>query len=125
MKVVAQSRRSGQKGEVRPNKEPPVVPLPKEDRKAETMACSCSTPPPHPTFRAHLKAGANHPAGEARIKADPFSQGHQRCGGNKGERSGKTFGKAKVISLLDHRTPLHNKHKGSDPSPFRRFTSFT
>lgn len=104
MKVVAWSRHLGQKREVSQNKEPPIVSLPKEDRKTETIPCSWGIPPPHgpllytppPTpLQAHLHLGANLPAGKARIKAAQFSPGHQRCRGKKVKGRAKHLEKPK------------------------------
>lgn len=121
MKVVARGCCSGQKGEVSQNKEPPIVRLPEEDRKTQTMPCFYGFPPPHASplwTHLHMR-GANHPADKARIKAAPFSLGHQRCWGKHGSKVRQNIWKSQSHlsisvsrSLLDRRTPFHNKTLG-------------
>lgn len=70
-----------------------------------------STPTP-PSLWAHLQAGAKSPSGRSSDQSCPSFSGPPKMQGSKGQRSGKTFGKAKDISVsLVHRTPLQNKHK--------------
>lgn len=83
--------------------------------------------PIHPTPHSasgSFTLGGKSPSGQSPDQSCSVFSGPPKMQGKKGQRSGKTFGKAKVIPLLDHRTPLHDKHKVSDPPPIRSLGSF-